>query len=330
MDVECTADVPSHIWEGIVSQDPNSYYFHTPAWAKIIERTYGYGIATRLYTIDGLEFLIPMMRKEKYGLNLLLSMPHGYGNIFSPINKYFEFEPRYISPILDNIVKDSRTSLNLATSPFFNLAMPENVLKRNIVNNSGSVHVIPLEGGFDHVWEHRIKNKKAIRKAKKYLTVREGSCIEDYEEYYGIYTRSSEQWGYKVPPQPFELYENMLRYGSSNVKLYLAYKDEKPVAGLVCLYYGNNVFAFTSCYLKEYSNLRAQNLLTCHSIKYASENGYKYFDFGSSRNDPGIIRFKESFGPDVISVKRYIIMAWPFNSLISTTYNLSRKLKTLF
>jgi hypothetical protein len=324
--MECTTDVPSGTWERIVNLDPNSYYFHTPAWAKIIEQTYGYRIATRLYTIDGVEFLIPMMAREKYGFNALYSMPMGYGNIFTTNSRDPEIGP-HLSRILDDLVKGQRAYLNLSVPPFFKLEIPENIQKRNIAIDGHFIHIISLHGGLDDIWKNKVKNKKAIRKAEKNLTVREGSSIEDYEQYYRIYAESSKRWGYKTPPQPFELYKNMLKYGSHDIKLHLAYKNDVPVAGLVSLNYGNKIFAFTSCYLKEYATLRAQNLLTYHSIKQGVENGYLYFDFGSSMDNSGIIRFKESFSPDVLEVKRYIIMPKPFNSLISTAYKISRKIK---
>jgi len=51
VNIEYTENVSEQKWNKIVRNSENSYFFHTPAWAKILEETYGYRIATRLYEV---------------------------------------------------------------------------------------------------------------------------------------------------------------------------------------------------------------------------------------------------------------------------------------
>ena len=72
MDIEYTEKIPESKWEEIIRNSENSYFFHIPAWAKILVETYGYRIATRLYEIDDKEILVPMMKYKMCDLSISL------------------------------------------------------------------------------------------------------------------------------------------------------------------------------------------------------------------------------------------------------------------
>ncbi|MDI6720586.1 MAG: hypothetical protein QMD46_13350 [Methanomicrobiales archaeon] len=82
MQLRWIEEVPPSHWEEIVKEAEGCCFFHTPAWAHIVEKTYGYRTATRLFEIDGTQVLLPMMEEPLHGIRVYHSMPFGYwGNI---------------------------------------------------------------------------------------------------------------------------------------------------------------------------------------------------------------------------------------------------------
>lgn len=308
MNIEYTENVSEQKWGKIVRNSENSYFFHTPAWAKILEETYGYRIATRLYEIEGNEVLIPMMEGKKYGFRYYNSMPLGYGGIFSTS----DISSGTLEKILKDIVGGRRLLFELSLPPFFSFSIREDSGIRQVDSEWNYTHVLSLEKGFAYLWGKKFKNNaiKAIRKAEKRgVEVLNEDSLRNFREYYKLYVESSKRWGYKKPLHSLELYENVCKFGSPHVRLKLAFKDGIVIAGLVNLNYGKNVFGWTNVYLKGYERHNPVSLLIKDSIEQACDEGYKYYNFGASGNLEGVRKFKEGFGAERIDVKSYKVLS---------------------
>ena len=308
MNIEYTENVSELKWDEIVRNSENSYFFHTHAWAKILEATYGYRIATRLYELEGNEILVPMMEGKKYGFQYYHSMPLGYGGIFLVSN----ISSEALQKILKNIVGWRHLLFKLSLPPFFSFSIQEDLTISQINSEWNYTHVLSLEKGFEYLWKNKFnrKNRNAIRKAEKSgVEISKKNSVNNFREYHKLYIKSSKRWGYKKLPHPLRLYENMCKFGLPHVQLRLAIKDDKAIAGLVSLYYGKNVFYWISSYLKEYEIYRPTNLLLKDSIEQACDEGYKYYNFGASGNLEGVRKFKESFGAERIEIKQYLVQS---------------------
>ena len=308
MNIEYTENVPEQKWDEIVRNSENSYFFHTPAWAKILEETYGYRIATRLYEIEGNEVLIPLMDCKKYGFRYYDSMPLGYGGIFPVSN----ISSETLKMILKYIVGGRHLSFRLSLPPFSNFSIREDSSIRQVDSEWNYTHMLPLEKGFEYLWKNKFKqtNRTAVRKAEKNrIEILNGNSLQDFRGYYQLYADVSKRWGYKKPQHPLRLYENMCKFGLPHVQLRLAIKDDKVIAGLVSFYYSEIVFYCISAYLEEYNIYRPTNLLLKDSIEHACEEGYKYYNFGASGNLEGVRKFKESFGAERVDLKHYVVQS---------------------
>lgn len=69
----------------IILKFDNESFFLSPSWAKILEKTWDYRTATRLYEINGIKIPIPMMEADRHGFKTFASMPGNfeYGGFFS-------------------------------------------------------------------------------------------------------------------------------------------------------------------------------------------------------------------------------------------------------
>ena len=308
MNIEYTENVSEQKWNKIVRNSENSYFFHTPAWAKILEETYGYRIATRLYEIEGDEILIPMMEGKKYGFSYYHSMPLGYGGIFSASDLSSEI----LKKILKDIVGGRHLFFYLSLPPFFSFSIQEDSTIRQVNSEWNYTHMISLEKGFEYLWKNKFKRdlKRGIKKAEQNnVEIINTNKLESFELFYSLYKNRSEIWGYEVPPHPWKLYENLHKFGSSHVQLRLAVKDCKTIAGLITFEYGDSIFRWMNASLKKYLKYYPNNLLDKEVIEYACKMGFKYYNFGASGNLEGVRKYKERFGAEKVELKKYRVVS---------------------
>lgn len=295
-------------WEEIVASSENAYFFHTPAWAKIMEETYGHETATRLYEITGNEILVPMMKHKRYGFCTFSSMAGGYGGIFSTS----ALTPDIIKKVLKDIVGGKSLLLNISLPPFVDLPIREDAFVKEVNSEWNYTHVLPLEQGFEYLWKKRFvgKTRTAVRKAEKSgVKVLEASLLENVRQFYKLYVETSRRWGVSIPSQPLRFYENLYKFGSPYVRLTLAIKDDVAIGGLVNLYYAKNVFCWMNAFLKEYAAFVPVKLLMKESIEQACNESYRLYNFGASGNLEGVRKFKESFGAEKAEVKHYLVQS---------------------
>lgn len=307
MIIEYIETVSINKWEEIVRNSENGYFFHSPFWAKILEKTYGLHNATRLYKIEGNEVLIPMM-KIKNILGIYDSMPIGYGGIFPVSN----ISSENIQKLLKNIIGKRELFLTMSLPPFYSISLPEDSTIRKLNSEWNYTHVLSLEKGFDYIWEKKFKKntRTVIRKAERSgIEILDGNSIENFRECYKLYSESSKRWGYKQPQYPLKLYENMYKFGFPHTRLRLAVKDNCLIAGWGDCSFGTNVSAKISTYKSGYEKYSPIDLLIKDSIEKACSDGYKYYDFGASGNLEGVRKFKESFGAERVNIEKYRIMS---------------------
>lgn len=308
MRIEYTENIFEQKWNDIINSSENSYFFHTPAWANILKETYGYKIATRLYEVDDNDILLPMMEGNKYGFGYYYSMPESYGGIFST----YDLSSNILYEILGKIVDNRHILFELALPPFCGLSIKDDSFIKQVKSEWNYTHILFLKNGFDYLWNNRFnkKNRNAIRKAEQNnVDILDGNSLQHFREYYKLYTESSKKWGYKNPPHPLKLYENMYKFGASNIQLRLAVKDDKTIGGVVSFYFNKTVFFWGSTVLQDYQMYRPVNLLLKDSIEYACNEGYENYNLGASGNLEGVRKFKESFGPEMVNLGRYRILS---------------------
>lgn len=309
MHVEFTEKISASKWEKIIRNSENAYFYHTPMWADILERVYDYKTAARLYDIDGTDILVPLVKLKWHGLYQYHSTPMGYGGVFS--------QSEISSDMLSNILNDLKKSTGLQSilsmiffPPFFNMPIQTDSYVISSGSNLNYTHILPLSGGFDETWKYKFtkKNRNMIRKAEKNgVEIFKGTTFSDYECYYQIYLDSVSRWK-ADNHHPLNLYDE-LRKHTENVKLWLARIGDTIIAGLITMEYGSNIIAFGGASLSKFWSYSPNNLLYKHAIEYASENGFKYFDFGQSGDLSGVRKFKESFGAEKVDLRKYVILS---------------------
>ncbi len=105
-----------------------------------------------------------------------------------------------------------------------------------------------------------------------------------------------------VTRQP-EYFADMLDNLGEHARLYMAYADDKPIAGTLAIAYGDKVWYLYGASANEARNLMPNYLLQWNMIQWALERGARIYDFRGvsgdlSEDNPlyGLYKFKKGFG----------------------------------
>jgi lipid II:glycine glycyltransferase (peptidoglycan interpeptide bridge formation enzyme) len=152
----------------------------------------------------------------------------------------------------------------------------------------------------DVVWRNKFNNKvrNAIRKSYK-SNLEFVDC--NLKEFYRIYTKNMKHLG--TPSHSYSFFENLIKEFPRKALSSGVIHDGTTIASTFLLSFKDTLVSGWAASDKEYSMLNPNNFLYWEVIKFACNNGYRYFDFGRSLLNSGTFRFKKPWGGE--NVKLY-------------------------
>ncbi len=304
-------------WQQFVEGIPNYTFFHLPIWAQLYEKIYPKcKIATKMFIFgDGMQVLVCLVEmNSRFGFKSYASLPEGAYGGFIWNTKPNE---KQLQQILNHLLSMKTLGLVIYPNPLEWEEMQ--FLEKFGFESAGEVvHMLALDGGYEYIWKNRItsKNRNHTRQAiKSDVVIRTGNGINDIKSYYAFYLASTKRWNKKASEiRPLEFYIKLFELGRDNVKLRIASKDGKDIAGVINLYDSTTVYYWLGVMLKEYGQYCSSNLLQNVVIKDACESGYKYYNMLASGGLTGVEKFKETFGAEKVNYK-YFVYESPFLKL---------------
>lgn len=160
--------------------------------------------------------------------------------------------------------------------------------------------IIDLQKNDSTLWEGiDRKTRNLVRKAEKNdLTVIDGD--ESYiEEYYELVSETfSKSNGPRLLPVDF--YKSIISNlkPKSMARFRVVKHDERLIAGAIFLCYKENIYFWSGASSHKHRNLAPNNLIQWDILRWARDEGYKYYDLVRIEPDrlPGIAKFKEGWG----------------------------------
>ncbi|MGM0529785.1 MAG: GNAT family N-acetyltransferase [Bacteroidota bacterium] len=161
------------------------------------------------------------------------------------------------------------------------------------------------ENAIDHFGSF---TRRMIRKAiKNFVEVEiknEKNAFDFLKEAH--YKHMDEINGKKKPESFFHLVMDHFRRGQ-DYNLWMAYKDSRPVAGLLLFYFNRTVEYYIPAIVKEYRSIQPLSLLIYEAMKDAARRGYFYWNWGGTHLDQhGVYRFKRQWNAVNIPYYYYI------------------------
>ncbi len=175
--------------------------------------------------------------------------------------------------------------------------------------------------------------------ARKGVTVR--LCGKEMlEDFTRIMKETGDRDGFITRPQAY--FETMMDALGDHARLYMAFWEDKPIAGTLAVHYGNKVWYLYGASSNQHRNVMPNYQLQWEMIRWSLETKCDIYDFRGVSGDLtpdnplyGLYLFKKGFGGDLVEFCGEFEMVYNkaadfvINKALGTARTLRRKLKQL-
>jgi CelD/BcsL family acetyltransferase involved in cellulose biosynthesis len=278
-------------WDAQLENSSAASFFHSSAWAKVLQGTYGYHpVYFTLGDSGCLRTLLPFMEVDSW-----LTGRRG-------ISLPFTDECTPICPDADTLKILFQEAIHYAdkrawrylecrgSRPLFGDAPAST----SYLGHQLELHDEPaaLFSGFSS------SSRRSIRKAEQSgLEVKFSQEITAARVFYRLLCQTRRKHG--VPPPPYRFFLNLHRHVllPGQGCIVLAYHGTVPVAGAVFLHFAKTAIYKYGASDESFQNLRPNNLVIWQAIQHYAQLGYRMLDFGrTSIGNDGLRKFKLAWG----------------------------------
>ena len=281
-------------WADFFGRHPRASIFHTPGWLEALQRTYGY--EPIVYTTSG------------------PGSPLTNGIVFCHIRSWLTGRRLVSLPFADHCepLADSATERNEIFS-FLQLVLEREKLKYIEIrplstdlrgeptvqeSNSSCFHLLDLRPTLEDLFRRFQKDsiQRKIRRAEREaLFYEEGRSDMLLKQFYLLFVLTRRR--HRVPPQPIDWFRNLVTCLGDRLKIRVASKAGRPIAGIMTLRHGDAMVYKYGGSDASVHNLGAMPFLFWKAIQDGKVDGAQRFDFGRSDCDnAGLITFKDRWG----------------------------------
>jgi predicted N-acyltransferase len=161
-----------------------------------------------------------------------------------------------------------------------------------------SFHQLGLQAELDtifHGFHKSSTQRKILRAQREGIKYEEGSSDSLLDSFYPLLVATRRR--HRVPPQPKSWFLNLMNCFGEALKIRLALKDGRPVAGMLTIRHKDTLVYKYGGSAIQFNKLGGMHLLYWESLRDAKNSGLQVFDFGrSDAHEAGLIRFKNRWG----------------------------------
>ncbi len=277
-------------WDSLLAAHPESSFFHSAAWARVLHETYGQRPAYIVrFAGDQLE-LLPIME--------VCSLWTGRRGVSLPFTD--------VCPPLGVESQDHGALYQLALEQGRQRHWRYLECRGGHHDRQGASpslefygHVIELARGQEVLFQ-RLDGavRRAMRKAEAgRLVVEFSNSLESVRSYYELHCQTRRRHG--LPPQPLSFFENITHYVMARGHGFVvtASLQGRPVAAAVIFHHGRQALYKFGASDYAFQHLRPNNLVMWEAIKSCVAKGFASLHLGrTSLANEGLRRFKLGFG----------------------------------
>jgi hypothetical protein len=281
-------------WAKFLEMQPRASVFHSRAWLQALSRSYGY--QSIAYTTsppeEDLQNGIVFCRVESWLTGRrLVSLP------FSDHCEPLVDRPEDLQAFVDGLEQELRNE-NWRYIEIRPLHLVK--IKSPLCRPTATYifHQVNLEPNLDTIFCNFHKDsvqRKILRAQREGLKYQEGTTESLLEAFYRLLVITRRR--HHVPPQPKNWFRNLLSCFGEALKIRLALKDGRAVAGMLTLRYKDTLIYKYGGSDARFHHFGGMHLLFWESIQDAKNCGLRMFDLGrSDARQAGLIKFKSRWG----------------------------------
>jgi FemAB-related protein (PEP-CTERM system-associated) len=281
----------SQAWDAYVLAHPQSTVYHLSVWRNVIGEAYDHNpiyIAATRSDSKKISGVLPLFHLKSFLFgNLLVSIP--FFDMGGVLANGPEEEDALVAEAV-RIGKDLNAKVlelryHRKVSSFS--PSPAKTQKARMLLGLPSSAELLMKG-------FKSKLRSQINKAIRDGLESDVGGIELLDEFYEVFLVNMRDLG--SPVHSRKLLECVLKYFSSEARIFIVRKDGRPLAGSIVLGFKSVLANPWASSLRQYSHLSPNMLLYWTMLEYACEKGYHQFDFGRSTIDEGTYKFKAQWG----------------------------------
>jgi FemAB-related protein (PEP-CTERM system-associated) len=283
-------------WNNIVEENKESTVYHRYEWGKVLEKVHSHKVF--FLEEERGTFPIAYIKSFLFG-NRLISMPFAdYGGPVGELNS-----------LLDKLEK-----LAIKLNPdFIEVRTPLEEHRELLIESGYEERVdyctfkLDLERGEEKIWREMEKRTRngITRALKEGLGLRRAKNLEGLRAFYHLYLKTMKRLG--SPPQPYIFFEALWKEFARKdlMRIYFVVFDSKLISAMLFFTHNNKVHYAYSCSLYEYRKKRGNDFLLWNVIRNFSYEGFESFDFGRTRFNSGVYKYKRGWGGKEVSMPYY-------------------------
>lgn len=272
-----------------VLSSPSGTFFHLSGWRSIVRGILGQRsfcfIARRENRVTGV-FPISLVRNKLFG-DCLVSLPLAvYGGVCA------DDEDSYFGLLTagSKLARD----LNVQYLEMRNRAefLPSSFPGRDLY----VTFTQDLSAGADKLLQGLPRDTRyMVRKSLK--AGLEWTEDLSLQEFYEIYARSVHRLG--TPVFPRNLFAQLRTEFPNHCRIFGVRKGKTAIAGVLCLYFNDQVLPYYGGSLAEYAKDAPNNFMYWNLMAQSCREGFRVFDFGRSKRGTGSFQFKSAWSMEV-------------------------------
>lgn len=288
----------SNEWNEIVNSNDCKIY-HRYEWGKLINEVHGHD----LIYLDDNNGIFPLayIKSHIFG-NRLISLP--FADYGGPCTNDMKTADTLIEKAANAGMELDVDFIEIRSprKEFFNIFENHGFIKRDEYFS----FILDLQNNEEKLWEIvGKKNRNMIRKAQKSgIEIAEAKNINDLRIFYGIYLKTMKKLG--SPPQPYIFFRNIWdMFYPGSIIILLAKYNNIYLGGSLFFMHNDTIHHAYNCSLKEHLGFGQNNLIQWHIIESGHKKGFKYLDFGRTRENAGNLLFKKRWGGEIVNMPYY-------------------------
>jgi hypothetical protein len=277
-------------WDGFVRSHPQGTIYHLSHWLAVLEDTYGYSPLCFVLVNQGKQIIagLPFLDVSNFFMkHRLISLP--FTDVCGPL---------YIhSDDCRQLMNGAITYVKERQSGQCEIRMKEDLHSPDMVRvKNYHISVVNLNADYQQRVSKRFR--RYVRNVgHRYLRLSVSTDMNAVRTFYHLNLLTRRRHG--IISQPFSLFRNIQRHMLDKGYGFIAivYLKDVPVAAGCYFTLKDVIYHKYTGTDRRYSQYRGNHLLVWEVMKYAFNNGYRYYDFGrtDARNN-GLLHFKESWG----------------------------------